>query len=330
MQGADLGRSSVETVGSGGANVGESNGRNDFNGCLSAKKAVDQNRRLFRRAQDGALAARRGGRGGRGGVGGARSGVRGGGAKRLLADVRERGLLSGVRLRFRGTDFRGELFDYRVGNVAFRTVPNDRVLVGFLERDDFFRNLARGVEFDFRVNDQEALLLRDDFDRVLNVGVSLVKKAGALRDDAFLHFLRFEGNVGITFPNGAGLFVVFFAADFELILNAGEFLIGRFARFHHLRLFGLERFDEGRHFVRDARMAFENGAHIDDADEQRGLTGRLRGGSGGRLRRGARSRLTSGRLLSFGQTANQAERGAKKRAGKRANVFHFEFSLIRR
>ncbi len=273
----------------------------------------------FLGAQKGRLAARSGGRGSGGGSrsGGFRGGRSVGGAHRLLADVRERGLLSGARLRFRRADFRGELLNHRFGNVAFRTVPNDRVLVGFLERGDFFRNFAGGVEFNFRVNDQEALLLRDDFDRFLNVDVSLVKKASALRDDAFLHFLRLEGGGGVAFFDGASLLVVFFAADFELRLNAGELFVGFLTRFHQFAFFGFQRLDESRHFVRDARVAVENGAHVDDADEKRrGLTsGRLRGG---------RSGLARGGLLSFGQTANQAKRGAKKRAGKRANVFHFK------
>ena len=244
---------------------------------------------------------------------------------RLLTDVRKGGLRrSGFRLRF--ADFRGKLFDNRVGNVAFRTVPNDRVLVGFLERDDFFRNFAGGVELNLRVNDQDALLDGDGLDRGLNVGIRLVKDSGAFRDDRFLRFLRFETGGGEFFASGASTVGIFLRTDFKFRLDSGDFFVGALTRLHQFGFFGLELFDKFRHFVGDARMAFEDGAHIDDADEERGLASRL----SGRLSGGARSGLTSGGLLSFGQTANQAERGAKKRAGKRANVFHFEFSLIRR
>lgn len=230
----------------------------------------------------------------------------------------------------RFADFRGELFDNRVGNVAFRTVPDDRVLVGFLERDDFFRNLARGVELDFRVNDQNAVLLRDGLDGFLDVGIRLVKDFGAFGDDRFLRFLRFETGGGEFFANGAGAVAVFLRTDFKFRLNSGDFFVGVLARFHQSAFFGLELFDKFRHFVGDARVAFEDGAHVDDADEERGLTSRLSGRLGGARSGGGRRGLASGGLLSFGQTADQAERGAKKRAGERANVFHFEFSLIRR
>ena len=231
----------------------------------------------------------------------------------------------------RFADFRGKLFDNRVGDVAFRTVPNDRVLVGFLERDDFFRNFARGVEFDFRVNDQDAVLLRDGLDGVLNVGIRLVKELGAFGDDYFLRFLRFETGGGDFFANGASAVAVFLRTDFKFRLDSGDFFVGVLTRAHQFAFFGLKSFNQLRHFVGDDRVAFEDGAHVDDADEKRGLTSRLSGRlRGGARSGGGRSGLTRGGLLSFGQTADQAERGAKKRAGERANVFHFKFSLIRR
>ncbi len=223
-------------------------------------------------------------------------------------------------MRLRRADFCGKLFDYRVGNVAFRTVPNDRVLIGFLKRDDFFRNLARGVEFNFRVNDQNAFLLRDGFDGFLNVDVSLIKNFSAFRDNRFLRFLRFKAGVGEFFANGAGAVGVVLRTDFKFRLDAGDFFVGRLARLHQFLFFALQTLNQRRHFVGNARVAFKDGAHVDNADED-GLASRLRG---------VRSGLTSGGLLSFGQTANQAKRGAKKRASERANVFHFGFSWIRR
>jgi hypothetical protein len=136
-----------------------------------------------------------------------------------------------------------------------------------------------------------------------------------------LRALRFESGVGELFANGVDAVGVFLRTDFKFRLNAGDFFVGVLTRFHQFLLFGLKAFNQRRHLVGDARVAFEDGAHIDNADEKVGLASRLRG----RLSGGARSGL-----LSFGQTANQAERGAKKRAGERANVFHFEFSLKRR
>ena len=194
-----------------------------------------------------------------------------------------------------------------------------------MERDDFFRNLARGVEFDFRVNDQNAVGLRDGFDGVLNVDVSLVKDFSAFRDDRVLRALRGEGGVGEFFANGVDAFGVFWRTDFKFRLNAGDFFVGGLTFLHQFLFFGFHAFDQRRHLVGDARVAFENGAHIDDGDQKVARRRLLRGGA----LSGGRSGLARGGLLSFGQTANQAKRGAKKRAGKRANVFHFKFSLIR-
>lgn len=286
-----------------------------FNDDCRREKSRRSKPAAFRRAKAKKLTTRSGVR-----RDGARSG-RGsvGGLHRLLTEVRKSALRRSFRRRF--ADFRGELFDDRVGDVAFRTVPNDRVGVGFLERGDFFRHLARGFEFNFRVNDQNAVGNRDGFDRVLDVDVGLVKNFGAFRDDRVLRALRFKTGVGEFFANGVDAVGVFLRTDFKFRLNAGDFFVGVLARLHQLLFFGFQTFDQRRHFVGDARVAFEDGTHIDDGDNK--VAARLIGGA----RSGRRSGLASGGLLSFDQTANQAKRGAKKRAGKGANVFHFEFSL---
>ena len=84
-------------------------------------------------------------------------------AQRLSAKVIETAAVFGLLFRRTG-DFRKSRFDV-FGNIAFRTVPNDRILIGLFERDNLFGDggVFRNGDYDLGVNDQNTLLTGDVF-----------------------------------------------------------------------------------------------------------------------------------------------------------------------